>query len=824
MRWLGRGLLALIVVAILAGIYPRISSGLFDSLFKDTVNRNLPQNARASSVYWLPEDSWLSFRIQGRTDMVRLLNHVQLTTGHFQPEEQIPFAIRYRILDTNGRIIQEREYYFRTTLSQPRSLPEGQHLLGRFYDDAGVIASNDQTLFLDMRDQPTAATIALQAIELPPGALHIGVRAAQRMSVDNAAAALKWQRLSLENRAEQTDPHVYPHHLVSNFEILNQMSQRWQPLGPVGIEGQDFQSENLYLLDVLPSPAPDDTVFPAGLTADPEHWITLPLPRSRHYQLEVTPLTNNPSQTVNLSLSHQASEDLQVTHFTTRGPSQPDQAREPAGDPSFFWSTELTAGLLQVIPNQPVSVRLLDADSGEDLTPPRQFVSGFRFGPGQNLRYRLNPETGVPQPLRLDFRALHEPLEETGLSAPVTLVFRDTEGKIISRQSASVAPANGPYQRLASGLDDEASVSESHSLHLDAPIQAASVTIENSSQSNATLLLTLYSRGEGMPIRRTLPAQHRPWENYEERLPIWYLNQPLEQPTLIREKRRLSIAWFFQPIELNPALERGEYQWESLEPTTPAPQQRVMFPYQITGPVRDTTLSSLYSRIDNNASPINLETSVPGSPLQPDMVFSRSRATPATIRIFRNDRLWLERGIAGYRGRFTLPAVDPGQYRVRIEGEGNWYINHRPSGKSWLQRLAYTVTNTGLSFTVQKNTPREVVGFRLFTRPEADTFRLRVTLEGPKRMPGLLEDYTVRQREYTLSGQPTATMGIQGDGKNWSEPYRFSVPLGNDLPAGNYQIRLQPISSGPALATAFRILEGEDAPYRFFREVQSDEE
>ena len=91
-------------------------------------------------------------------------------------------------------------------------------------------------------------------------------------------------------------------------------------------------------------------------------------------------------------------------------------------------------------------------------------------------------------------------------------------------------------------------------------------------------------------------------------------------------------------------------------------------------------------------------------------------------------------------------------------------------------------------------------------------------------MPGLLEDYTVRQREYTLSGQPTATMGIQGDGKNWSEPYRFSVPLGNDLPAGNYQIRLQPISSGPALATAFRILEGEDAPYRFFREVQSDEE
>lgn len=808
MRWLGRGLLIIILLGILVSLYPKIPTSLWSPFSSDAENRELPEETRATTVYWLSQQDWLRYSIQGRSDLFRILSHAQLEAKQYKPEDEVQFGVRYRILDAEERILKEKNYFFRTKVLSPRELPDGRTFPARFYAESDYTASAGQVLFIDLRAHPAAAMIELKAIELPPGGRRIGVRAAQRQTIEDKTAALKWQRLKEETRAEMVDAHVYPHHLVTRFEILNLMSRDWMPLGPAGIEGESFLSDNLYLLDAEPSPAPESAITPSGLQASPSSWVTLPIAgtEKQSYRLEFTPLADNAAP-VTIGLNHQANTDLEVNHYT---------ARNSQGG-VFTWSAELTPGLLQIIPDQPVSIRLLDPQTGDDITPPKRYLSGFKTGPGQPVSYRLNPGTGSTQPLRLDFRAMDHPdLGRTVLPSRVTIQFRDEQERLLEELESSVSPPFGPYQRFASELENP--LSESQSLYVRAPEAAASVKIASASP----ILTTLYSRVADMPLQRVLPAQKRPWEDFDNRLSSWFINQPINASELVRQKRKASIVWFFQPIELDPALEQGIYEWETLETQSPRPQRRVLFPHEMSSPIRESALPSLYRRIGKTPAKISLQASVPGTVLQPQLMFSRNTSSPTTVRVFRDGELWLERGIAGKRGRFALPPVEAGRYQIRVESDGDWFVNHSPSGQPYLQRLAYKLDGNGLTFTVDKRTPKEVVSVQLFSPPQKESYNVQVTVSGPQRKQGLQSDYTLQQREYTLTGHPDTTLDISSDGRNWSEPYRLVVPLGEDMPNGTYKITLKPASSSTALATAFRLLEGQNAPYRFFREVQSD--
>lgn len=809
MRWLGRGLILIILLGIIVGLYPRIPSDLWSIFSSDSADRKLPEEIRTTTVYWLSQQDWVRYSIQGRPDLFRILSHAQLQSEQYKPDDEVRFGIRYRILDAEEKVLKDKNYFFRTQVLSPRELPDGRTFPARFYAEPEYTASADQALFIDLRAQPAAAMIEIKTIELPPGGKRIGIRASQRQAIDDEAAALKWQRLREKSRAELVEAHVYPHHLVTRFEILNLLSRSWLPLGPTGIEGDSFLSDNLYLLDAEAPLAPDINITPSGLQASPENWVTLPIPGSEKqaYQLELTPLTDN-AVPVTIGLSHQANTDLAVTH---------DTARSSQGG-GVTWSAELAPGLLQIIPDQPVSVRLLDPKTGDDITPPRRYLSAFKATPEQPVSYRLNPDTGSPQPLRLDFRAMDHPdLGRTDLPGSVVIQFHDTQERLLEEFQSSVSPPFGPYQRFASEF--ESLLSESQSLYVQAPETAGSVTIKSASP----ILTTLYSRVANLPLQRVLPDQRRPWEDYENRLSSWFINQPINAGDLVRQKRRASIVWFFQPIELDPSLEQGTYEWETLEVQSPSPQRRVLFPHQMSSPVRETALPGLYQLIGKMPAKISLQASVPGTSLRPHLVFSRSVSSPATVRVFRDGKLWLERGIAGKRGRFALPPVKAGQYRIRVESDGDWFISHSPSGQNYLQRLAYRLDEKGLSFDVNKQTLTEVVSVQLFAQPQKESYVVQVAVSGPQRKQGLQNDYTLNQREYILTGHPGTTLDITGDGRNWSEPYDLVVPLGEDMPNGTYTITLRPASPSSALATAFRILEGQNAPYRFFREIQSDQ-
>ncbi|WP_417315890.1 hypothetical protein [Cycloclasticus pugetii] len=809
MRWLGRGLLVLILLIALVSLYQKIPAKLWSPFSDRSAVRNLPEETRATKVFWLSQDDWLTYSLQGKPDLVRILNHAQLTADQYGPDDEVKFGIHYRVLDKKNRVLKEKDYLFRTTILHPRRLENGQTFPARFYADPSFIASADQVLFIDLRALPDAASIELKAIELPPGGHRIGVRAAQREFLSGSAAALKWQRVSEDARAEEVEAHVYPHYLVSTFEVLNQLTRRWLPIGPTGVEGESFLSDSLYLLNAESSPEPKSEVAPAGLKADSRNWVTLPIPGPgvRNYRLEFTPL--DAAKPITIGLSHQANTDLEVNHFTVRGAPEND---------ALSWSAKLAPGLLQVIADQPVSIRLVDPETNDDITSQRQLLPGFNIGPTAPLSYRLNPDTGGPQPVRLDFRAVNHPeLGVTDLPATVSVQFYDTQQALLEQFQTEVTPIFGPYQRFSS--EDAARLSESESLYTRAPENAATVTVT----SETPLLVTLYSRVANMPVRRILSAQQRPWEDYENRLTSWFINQPIDAEDLLRQGRRSSIVWFFKPIELNPALEEGNYAWEALEPATPVAQKRVLFPHETNQPIRETALPNLYQQIGRSAVQVELQASVPGVPVSPRLIFSRNTARPASIRVYRDGQLWLKRGIAGKRGSFSLPVVAAGRYELRIEGDGDWFINHSPSGRTYLQRLAYSLDGKTLSFDVDKQTAKEVVSFQLFMPSQSESYQISVTVSDLQRNSGLQTDYTLTKREYTLQGHPDTTLGIQGDGRNWSEPYRFAVPLGDDIPNGTYTINLTPSSSGGALVAAFRILEGQQAPFRFFKEARSDQ-
>jgi hypothetical protein len=810
MRLLGRLLALLLLLVSMAWVLMPVIEWVESTWFSDSRGlEDLPEEARPATVFWLQDAEWTRFNLSKGANMIRLLAHVQLPQGQYEETYSPPFAIRFQLLGEQDEVLRDRVYHFETALPSLATLADGRTFPRRFYADSARQATLDQYLFMDVASVGNVEAIRVTPTELPAPDSRIGIRMAKLEMLTPERAARAWQRMNEVQKADRVDGLIVPHYLASGAEILNRVSDRWAPVGPAGIEGETFETDSLYLLDAPPDkPDAPESQRPPGLYADANHAITMPMPESSAalYRLELLPLDlSDDSPAVRATLTYQDNDSLK----------QRTVSFDPEDIPAV-WQQELQPGLLKIEPNQPVVARLFRVGSDTELTPDRMLIPTFQVTSQSTLEYRLNPASARAQPLRLDVRSFDVTTDSRVTS--LTATFHNLDGEILECKSIGVMHTPASLQRLAADPTLPA-LSEPQRIYLSGPASASRLIVE----TDGSALITLYARPQDKPISRVLPDQLRPWQNSDERVPNWYIAKPEGVDQLIRQKRRYLVEWFYDLIELDAEVAAGNYEWEALKTREPRPQRQFLYAIDEDAPLREEARSSTFGLLPRSGMKIALDSTISGVAFSPNVIFSRPNGAPSRVAFLKNDEPWYERGIAGTTGQFSLPTLSKGEYRISTAAEGRWYINFNEKRGTHRRRLAYDLPVGGLRFEVIKSATEEVVTLQFFAHPSLADTRVKVRILGPVDRSRSTEEYTFLNREYTLKPQENDTLAIGTRQTRWSEPLRVGVPLGADLPPGRYTISVEREQGLPLMVSAYRILEGEKAPYRFFVESQHEE-
>ena len=194
-------------------------------------------------AYRLEQDRPMTFGLSQPADEVKLLAHAAVVDPS-RASEGAFYTLRVTLFDAQGAQIAE---YRRTLLSgrDDGYLPDGR--ARRFYR-AGEqeIWGQDQLVIRD--DKPfTRVEVTLEDAENMVAGVDARLYEQRPVSAGDGRAV--FLRRSREERAALTAFSPFPPEMLSASEIANLAGNLWRPVGPVGIEGSDYDALVIYEAD-----------------------------------------------------------------------------------------------------------------------------------------------------------------------------------------------------------------------------------------------------------------------------------------------------------------------------------------------------------------------------------------------------------------------------------------------------------------------------------------------------------------------------------------------------------------------------------------------
>ncbi|WP_144049354.1 hypothetical protein, partial [Vreelandella massiliensis] len=558
MRLLGRLLLILLLVIVAAFLYPPLRALFQVPPPAPAVVQQLGLDARASTVYFLPEDDWLTFPVISQAQRLRVLTHAGADPA---AEQDVPmrYALEYELLDGNREPLHAGRYTQETRLPQPL-IKDGVPVPRNLYGDRALAVAAGQSFNVQLEALPQTAYVRLRLKPLAPPLENVAVRVYYEERMSERQASVAWERLSQAQKERLSQGALYPPELLTRQERLNLLERQWQPVGPLGTnpaQGVLFsiQGADAYIDPNLMPRSP-------GLYAGPDRLGVLPIEKEGRYRLQFTPLFDEGLE-----------PELSLRHVTEQLEAPPEERVTLSGEPL---SSEhvLSPGLLVVTPNQPGMVDLWPVEEPEQSALPEpRFLRAWSVQPGLSAAFQLLPGDEVGTSLRLDLRAHGEgePLpEEKTIEAEYRLL--DAQGKEVDqgRLAADVMPSM--IDRVAN-TQPIADLSDPARFYLRLPPDAVRLEVT----SRQPLLANAYTRPDDLPHRTRVPVDYYAWQGDEAGQPSWFILQP---PTSQAPAPETSQVLHVQsrPPERDPELLAGRYQWEALEPQLSARGARILVP------------------------------------------------------------------------------------------------------------------------------------------------------------------------------------------------------------------------------------------------------
>lgn len=480
----------------------------------------------------------------------------------------------------------------------------------------------------------------------------------------------------------------------------------------------------------------------------------------------------------------------------------------------------MAAGLLQLVADQPVSLKFLiwKADGWQDLAPEKLYSRAFNCSADAPLNYPLAPGAS-PQSLRIDARGFVRQDGPAPMArSSIHLQVRDKSGAVSYGETLELSTSGNPYQQFHDAASVPSRIFERSTSFLDAAASAQSLHITCEGQS----LVNVFSRPWRHAVRRRLPADANRLHAYQHREPAWFLLQPENVDALVRQKRVSSLVWYFSPREINGLVADSYYNRQTLvTENVEASEWQVFSHHESDSQSRMDARASAFQPLETAANLIFAGHSNE-TQLRPSVVYERRNSEPDSVQIWIDHALALETTIAGSNGRIRLPYLKAGQHHVEIRSKpASWYINNTAeAGQTHLLRTAYSMSpaeeGSSLTFSVVTSGAQQQLGFWLFAPGDVEVLNCRLLLEA-QRAETLQSSHTLLDYNYQLhSSEYEKSFVLQRKEGVFRGPMRLVMGLDSDLPAQTATARLNCDQPG-VLASAGIISRGLSV-YRAFKE------
>lgn len=449
--------------------------------------------------------------------------------------------------------------------------------------------------------------------------------------------------------------------------------------------------------------------------------------------------------------------------------------------------------------------------------------------PGQSRMYLVQPDRPIdftvahahrmPTPFRVDVRHLRH---LSAAPAPeVIYEWLTAQGDVAKTGRLTSAAARSLYDRIPS-LSPDVSVSDPSTsffaipthftrlrFRLPSPPPAAPVIIAAWNRpTDLVRELFIGHEREPSPRREVATDVQRQW--------AWFPKRPDNVKHLVAEQRSYLLHVQPRPPQPTDGLQGIDYQVEQYRPEGLWRGRYLFVPRAPEAPLRAQALAATYHPLPTARE---RRLTLSGLPqlrfLQPTLLYFSDTAKPHQFEVMFNGIRHHQGTTTGRQGEITLPAVSKGTHRIRVQSQPGtrWYMNHVASGSpSHLKRLAYRLDATGLSFIYERQrVTEETLSMRWYAphdNRQATYLHVHLALSPPsRRTPS--PSWTFHGRRYALAPNPSPPIPVLNtDVAHVDGGQPFFLPIGQDVPAGRYRIRLRLEQGPPGYITLAKLNRG----------------
>jgi hypothetical protein len=522
MRIAGRALLALLILAVLWVAVPpawRAGWSFYTAIRQPSA---VAADAQGATTYVVARDRPLEFRLSGHADLVRLRVHALLPDADGPASAPAAdYALRIEVEDTNGNLLRDYVHHVRGSIGRYLDADTGELFALNLVDEPGYAVAGINLIPLDLSAWPSAEVVRVSLAEADARIAEVGLRLYEPEAIPEHSIERFWQRLSEQQRMRLAEGNVYPHNLLTEGERAAVLSQRWRPVGPAGVQDQDYRVRSLFAREGRSGAYISSALPMAALRVDADHPVSLPVLEPGYYFIRTNLATTQPQGDV-------APAQLRV-EISDAGAAEVVLMTVPAT--TVARAISLRRGTLRLVADKPVQVVLLrNPAGGRRSSAPSVETRVFRLPAGGALNYAgmADAESAA---LRFDFRRRFDRIpsvDSAGLA--LRYEYRDAAGALVGGGTFNL-PASAPAIDLRSD-DPAVLLSPAATLTLDVPRGIAKVMLSGPPNA-AEVYVAAYSR---------LPIAAGAAERDE-----WYGLAPSGWPELMADESSLTI----QPSDID---------------------------------------------------------------------------------------------------------------------------------------------------------------------------------------------------------------------------------------------------------------------------------
>jgi hypothetical protein len=405
MRRIGHSLLLVVALGLAAWAIHGLNAAA-KSLFAGSVAGLDARSVRPIETVELASGRWSRFVLPRRATRIRVNVFAALDDSGRSAVRGVSFDYRVR---GEGNAAIKRVH----TVVRPGSYEIAVRNRNMVEDQQRFAVVRATELFVDIPEVAAPRVLEMRVAAMGSGIRTVLVRVAERLARDDGAARLAWQRYSVPARDRVAASSFAPASMLKLEDGARFLRIDYEPIGPDGIEGRDFNQRSVY--EAREEPFRDD---------EPQMTSDWPV---------ASPTRPLVFESANLAQWNVAAIDASGAEvpFAWRVGGRP--AQRVVGKARL----QMQAARAELIPERNARIDVTDATSMRRVEPAGSAHMFVNVIGGRIVSYRLIPVRGQSSPFRLEFRQ-REAGGSSALAPRVTVKGLDEGGSVLWEETIDI--------------------------------------------------------------------------------------------------------------------------------------------------------------------------------------------------------------------------------------------------------------------------------------------------------------------------------------------------------------------------------------------------